>query len=72
MKELRKRLKVRGRETDEQIDERIEAARWEFEQSQKYNYLFVNDDLDECVKKIEETMKQKIQGKNLVNKLLAE
>lgn len=72
IKELKKRLKDRGRETDEQIEERLAAARWEFEQSQKYNYIFVNDDLDECVKKIEETMREKVQGKNLVNKLLTE
>lgn len=72
MKELKKRLAERGRETDEQIKERLEAARWEFEQARKYNYIFVNDSLDECVSEIEETMRGKVQAKSLVDKLLTE
>ncbi len=72
MAELRKRLLERGRETQEQIEERIAAAKWEFEQSPKYNYIFVNDDLDKCVGEIEETMRDKIAKSNLVNKLLSE
>ena len=72
IKELKKRLKDRGRETNEQIEERLAAAKWEFKQSLKYNYIFVNDNLDECVKEIEETMRRKVHGKSLVNKLLTE
>lgn len=72
IKELKRRLEDRGRETDEQIKERLSAAKWEFEQSLKYNYIFVNDNLDECVKEIEETMRTKVHCKDLVNKLLTE
>ncbi len=69
---LKQRLEDRGRENAEQIAERLEAAKWEFEQSAKYDYIFVNDDLDVCVKEVEETMRDKVMKSNLVNKLLTE
>lgn len=70
--ELKKRLEERGRETEEQIIERLEAAKWEFNQSPRYNCIFVNDNLEECVKEIENTMRDKIAKRNLVDKLLNE
>lgn len=69
---LKQRLEDRGREDTEQIVQRMEAAKWEFEQSPKYNYIFVNDNLDECVREVEETMRDKVAKSNLVDKLLAE
>lgn len=72
MKELKKRLSERGRETDAQITERLEAAKWEFEQSKKYNFIFVNDNLDDCVKEIEKTIRDTAQCRSLVDKLLKE
>jgi len=69
---LKQRLEDRGRETPEQIIERMEAAKWEFNQSPKYNYIFVNDDLDECVREVEETMRDKVVKSDLVDKLLKE
>ncbi len=69
---LKGRLEDRGRETPEQIIERMEVAKWEFNQSPKYNYIFVNDDLDECVREVEETMRDKVVKSDLVNKLLKE
>lgn len=72
MKELKKRLSERGRETDAQITERLEAAKWEFEQSKKYNFIFVNDNLDDCVKEIEKTIRNTAQCRSLVDKLLKE
>ena len=62
----------RGRETAEQIEERLEAAKWELSQSTKYDCIFVNDELGECVREVEETMRDKVQKRNLVDKLLAE
>ncbi|MCX7714995.1 MAG: guanylate kinase [Clostridia bacterium] len=53
MQELRRRLVERGRETEEQIDERIFAAAFEFENAKRYDYVVVNDDLDKCVKAVE-------------------
>lgn len=72
MAELKKRLEERGRESGEQIEKRLEAAKWEFNQSLKYNYIFVNDNLEDCVKEVENTMKDKIAKRNLVDKLLKE
>ncbi len=72
MQELKKRLSERGRETVEQITERLEAAKWEFEQSKKYNFIFVNDNLDDCVREIEKTIRDTAQCRNLVDKLLKE
>ncbi|MCH5210264.1 MAG: guanylate kinase [Oscillospiraceae bacterium] len=72
MQVLKQRLEDRGRETEEQIIERLEAAKWEMEQSPKYNHIFVNDDLLECVREVEETMRDKVIKRDLVDKLLAE
>lgn len=54
--ELRNRLEKRGRETAAQIEERIKAAEFEFANSDKYDYIVVNDDLDLCVGKIRSIM----------------
>ena len=72
MKVLRQRLEDRGRESEEQIIERLEAAKWEFTQSPKYEYIFVNDDLDVCVIEVEEAMRDKVIKRDLVDKLLVE
>lgn len=72
MKVLRQRLEDRGRESEEQIIERLEAAKWEFTQSPKYEYIFVNDDLDVCVRAVEEAMRDKVIKRDLVDKLLVE
>ena len=69
---LRQRLEDRGRESEEQIVERLEAAKWEFTQSSKYNCIFVNDTLEECVREVEETMRDKVIKRDLVDKLLEE
>jgi len=53
LEELRNRIVGRGTETQEVIDERLKTARLEFQYIKKYNYLLVNDDLSETVKKIE-------------------
>ncbi len=52
MKELKKRLSERGRETEEQIKARLDAAAWEINQAPKYNEIVVNDSLDACVEHI--------------------
>ncbi len=72
MAELKKRLEERGRETEDQIEKRLEAAKWEFNQSPKYNQIFVNDNLENCVREVENAMKDKIAKRNLVDKLLSE
>ena len=47
--ELKKRLVGRGTETIEQIDKRMSRAVDECDYMDKYDYIVVNDDLDECV-----------------------
>ena len=47
--ELRRRQKKRGTETDEVIEERISKAAWEISQAEKYDYIIVNDALEDAV-----------------------
>ncbi len=62
---LYKRLKNRGTESEDEIIKRIQAAHWELEQQDKYNYIVVNDDLNEAVSAIENIMKneRKVESK---------
>ncbi len=70
--ELRKRLLERGREDDAEIERRINAAKWEFSQSPKYNYVIVNDDLDTCVKETLGIIKSANDRQQMIEKLLSE
>ena len=51
---LEKRLRGRGTETDEVIAKRLARAKEEAVGIEKYDYIVVNDDLDECVEKVHE------------------
>jgi len=58
-KELRRRLESRGRDDAETINKRLAKAQWEIEQavaSGNYNYVVVNDDLDESTKQISQIL----------------
>lgn len=70
--ELKKRLAGRGRETDEQIAERLEAAKWELTQAYKYNYTVINDDLDECVNEVANILHKEVSERGFIDKLLKE
>ena len=50
--EMAKRLIGRKTETEEQIDNRFKRAVEEIEHLEKYDYIVVNDDLDDCVREI--------------------
>ena len=50
--ELERRLRGRGDTSEEQIRIRQERARWEMEQSHRYDYVVVNDQVDTCADKI--------------------
>lgn len=52
MKEIKKRILSRKTETKEQIINRFKTAYNEINEINKYNYVVVNDDLDECVEKV--------------------
>ncbi|MDE6780921.1 MAG: guanylate kinase [Ruminococcus sp.] len=47
--ELRRRLKKRNTETDEVIEQRVAEASNELAQAKKYNYIIVNDVLEDAV-----------------------
>lgn len=72
MKELHKRLSERGRETPEQIRERIDAATWEMQQAPKYNEIVVNDELGLCVERIAEIIHKRTEKTLELERLLNE
>ena len=49
LEELEKRLRGRGDTPEDQIAIRMERAKWEIAQSDLYDYVVLNDDLDRCV-----------------------
>ena len=53
MSEIKRRIKARGAETNEQILDRFETAYREINEIPKYNYIVVNDNLEDAVKKVE-------------------
>lgn len=72
IKELRKRLLERGRENNDEIEKRIEAAKWEFTQSPKYNYVIVNDNLEACVANTLDIIKKENERQQMIDRLLSE
>jgi guanylate kinase len=52
MKELERRLRGRGTESDETVQRRMEAARREISQACNYDYTVVNDTVENAVKSI--------------------
>ena len=57
LKELVRRLKKRGTETNEKIIRRFNVAYKEVNEVTKYNYVVVNDKLEEAVNKVEAILK---------------
>ena len=52
IKELRRRLNKRGTDSDGVIQKRIDAALREIPRSEEYDYIVINDDLEEAADKI--------------------
>lgn len=52
LEELERRLRNRGDTPEDQIGIRLERAKWEIEQSDHYDYVVLNDELDRCVGEI--------------------
>ena len=52
MEELERRLRSRGDTPEEQIQMRLERARWEMDQSRWYDYIVTNDQVDACADQI--------------------
>lgn len=53
MDELEARLRGRGTETDEVISNRLARSKEEFKYIEKYNYILVNDTIDNSVRRLE-------------------
>lgn len=53
MEEVKRRIKMRGDENNEQIISRFKVAYNEINQINNYNYVVVNDDLEKAVSKVE-------------------
>ena len=52
--ELKRRLKGRNSETDEEIERRLARMEYEFSKKSEYDYIVVNDALDGAERKLEE------------------
>ena len=50
--ELERRLRSRGDTPEDQIKVRLERARWDMEQSKKYDYIVINDQVEACADEI--------------------
>jgi guanylate kinase len=57
LEELERRLRLRGTESDESVRRRLEGAKRELEYRSKFQYIVVNDQLDESVRRIEDIIK---------------
>ena len=63
LSELRRRLELRGTDSKEVIENRIEAAKKEIQRVSEYDYLIINDDLDKAseeLKLIAKTARMKL------------
>lgn len=69
---LKSRLIGRGREDNEQIEKRLDAAKWEFLQAGRYNYIVENDDLQGCVAEVAEIMDNVVKMREKVRRLIDE
>ena len=72
MAELKNRLITRGRESAEEIEQRIKNAKWELEQADKYTVLIENDDFENCVCDVLAYIESKRKERNKVNSLINE
>jgi guanylate kinase len=61
IKELRRRLQLRGTDSPEAIEERVVKARSEVRYASGFDVVLVNDDLNTCLREAEETVKEFIE-----------
>ena len=54
--ELRKRIEFRNENSKEEIDERMKTASTEMEEARYCDYVIVNNDFSDCVKKVSEVI----------------
>ena len=61
MEELQRRLAGRGDTSEEQMKLRRERAAWESTQMEKYDYVVVNDILENCVQNVLHIIQKKME-----------
>jgi len=54
--ELRRRLEARAQDSDAVIDDRMERARAEISHWAEYDYVVINDNVDECFDRVREVL----------------
>ncbi len=67
MEVLKERLSGRGTETEEEKELRLKRAEEEIDERVFYDYIVVNDDLDETVKEILEIIKEEREKRSSLN-----
>lgn len=69
---LEERLKGRGTETEDIILNRLKTAVDEMKQAEKYDYIVINDSLDECVSDIKNIIKAENMKTNRMKNFVKE
>ena len=59
--ELERRLRSRGDTSEEQIRLRLDRVQWEMTQSEQYDYVVENDQVDTCVQEILDIIRIKLE-----------
>lgn len=70
--ELKNRLTLRGREDNDEILKRISIAKGELEKASRYNYIVVNDDLEESIKSVRKIIDERKKDMEFVNNLIGQ
>ncbi len=59
VEELERRLRGRGDTSEEQMQLRLDRAKWEIAQSERYDYIVTNEQVDACAEEIINIIAQK-------------
>ncbi len=62
LEELENRLRLRATEDEEKISKRLKKASEEMKLQSKYQYIVVNEDLDEAVDQLDKILNKEING----------
>lgn len=72
MRVLSQRLHKRGTDSEEVIQKRLAKAREEIQKAEQYDYVVINDDLEECVQEICEILSAEKKKASRSGKLIEE
>ena len=61
LKELEERLRARGTETEAVIQRRLANARFEMQESSKFDHIIINDDLERAYQELQNLVKDRLQ-----------